>query len=36
MELNCLCVACGTQCEICLERYPADCTCLSDQDDDGE
>jgi hypothetical protein len=29
---ECLCVACGTQCEICLERYPDDCICPSDSD----
>ena len=25
---ECICVACGTQCEICMERYPYDCTCV--------
>ena len=29
---ECLCVACGTQCEVCLERYPDDCTCSSDSE----
>jgi len=24
---DCLCVACGTQCELCLKRYPTDCVC---------
>jgi len=29
---DCVCVACGTQCEICLQPYPSACTCPSDAD----
>jgi hypothetical protein len=31
-KLNCVCVACGTQCEICLEPYPSACVCPSDEE----
>jgi len=31
-EYNCVCVACGTQCEICGEQYPDFCSCPSDED----
>jgi len=30
---DCLCVACGTQCEQCLQRYPADCVCPNEDKD---
>lgn len=33
MAYECLCVTCGTQCEICLKRYPSDCVCPSDSED---
>jgi len=25
---ECVCVDCGTQCEICLEYYPDNCSCV--------
>jgi hypothetical protein len=31
-DYECLCVACGTQCEVCLERYPSACTCPVEED----
>lgn len=31
-KADCVCVACGTQCEICLEPYPSACSCPNEED----
>lgn len=31
-KYECLCVSCGTQCEVCLEYYPDNCSCPSEVD----
>ena len=32
MPKDCVCVECGTKCEICGLAYPSDCSCPSDVD----